>query len=221
MVGFNTSQVDGPDIHGGSREYKEIPSVTGALALQQQVDHVNRIRSQYVKDLEYVWQELAAKEHSFHQMSPDAAEKDVMRFELRQLSRLATQLWMQSALFGFHLADAQKRLDQLKHHEAGIREPWRPAPLADLGLQSGWKDFYNPYLATTSLRRDWEHGRLWLRTIEEMEKMSHPQLALIDFNAETIPNLRKEMQAVERLLEEFEKQAVRAEVKSRKPSKQL
>jgi hypothetical protein len=181
------------------------------LAFQEHIADLSGIERQHAIELEYVWQEMARKEYDFYQMLPENGETDIVRRELQLLSEISLQFSMQTAFFQWHIADAQKRLDQLRHLEAGHQKPLDPAPLADHGLQPEWKHKHNPHLVLAFVRSHWENLKEVLGLLEQMVEMSHPGLAKVGYTENTIPDIRKNLEATERLLKQFEEQATRAE----------
>ncbi|KAF2252955.1 hypothetical protein BU26DRAFT_601168 [Trematosphaeria pertusa] len=131
---FNNTPVEGPDLKDGMRVYQQSPDVTGTVALQEHMDHLDKLSTELAIELDYVWQHLAKKEHSLYQMSATDETEDIARRELQLLNSIAQTLWLQRAWFEFYLADARKSYGQLMQRRSGHHEPWTPAQRDEYGV---------------------------------------------------------------------------------------
>jgi hypothetical protein len=218
-VEFNNGELIGPDLEDGQRIYRDTITDRDTSVLQEWLERLEELRKTTASEAEYLWRHLAAKEDTFYQWTQDDAEKDLLRREIQLLNNLASDFALRDAIYGYHIADTLKRLRQIEHVYGGQNVTGStPAPQAEPPID--WTNNFSPQLATDHVRTVWTRHRELLGFFEQhltmRGKMPEPeagtaaatQLAQLRENAE---NLKKNVEATERLLKELEDQMQRAD----------
>ena len=210
-----------PDYDGGYRQFRMDPIDTDLETLQEHLEHLEKLRDSEVKELAYLWQGLAHKEHDLHQLSQDDPEKDLLRRELQLLNSIATHSNTRIAILGFAQADARKRIGQIQNHDPTSWD-FLPTPVAEEpGLHDDWRENYSPQRSADRIRQRWEHARADLAHVEHILhqfdtlKVQGSTTSAANEQAEQLrknsEQMKQNIMATERLLKEYEDQIHKAD----------
>ncbi|UPX11383.1 uncharacterized protein EKO05_0001989 [Ascochyta rabiei] len=216
LTEFEKEELAAPDYDGGHRQYFMDPADTDIEILQEHLEHLNKLRASDVKELAYIWQGLAQKEHHFHQLSQDNPEKDLLRRELQLLNSLATHFNTRIAILAYAQADARKRIDQIRNEDPASAS-MVPLPVTEEALLGGnWRESHSPQKSAERIRQRWETARTDLAQVEHVLSQFDTLKAQGSTNSranEQAELLRKDagqmkqnIMATERLLKEYEDQ---------------
>jgi hypothetical protein len=229
QIEFNKGELRGPDVEHGYRAYKDNLTDRDTNALQEWLERLEEIRSTTATEAQYVWQYLATKEHEFYTIQADDREKDIVRRELQLLNNMASDFATRDAILAYHVADVRKRLEQPGKKEAVTQNliiKTHPMPAE---LPEDWRNRYSPHLVAEQVRLNWSRQKELLGFLEQSTTMhgdfkpepgsiQETHLKQIKQNAE---DMKKNVEATERLLKEFEEQMRRAEKYIEEPSKSV
>lgn len=218
QIEFNKGELRGPDIEHGYRAYRDCLAERDTNALHEWLEQLEDIRRTTATEAQYVWQHLAVKEHEFYTMEEDR-EKDVMRRELQLLNNMASDFATRDAILAYHIADVQKRLKQPGKQEPVTQNLIVKTHAMPEELPEDWQNRYSPRLIAEQVRLNWARQKELLGYFEQSSSMfgdikpepgsmQEKQLDGIKQNAE---NMKKNVEATERLLKAFEDQIRRAE----------
>jgi hypothetical protein len=220
QIEFNNGELRGPDIEHGYRAYKDSLTDRDPIALRDWLEHLEGIRNKTVTETQYVWHHLAAKEQEFYSLEGDDKEKDIIRRELQLLNNLAGDFTARGAILAYHIADALKRLKQTGQDETTgqnlLAEKKSSMPT---GLPADWRSRYSPNMIAEQVRLNWTRQKELLGFLEQSNTMikelgpepGSPQEKQFKQIQENTENMKKNVEATERLLKDFEEQIRRAE----------
>jgi hypothetical protein len=218
LAEFEKDELAAPDYDGGHRQYRMDPKDTDLETLQEHLEHLNKLRASEAKELAYVWQTLAPKEHKMHQLSEEDPEKDLLRRELQLLNSIATHSNTRLAIIAYAQADARKRIAQVRDEDPASV----PSPVAEESLlDEDWRETYVPYKTAERIRQRWENARTDSAQVDHVLAQFDQLKAQGSTNShanEQAENLRKDQDqlkqnvvATERLLKEYEDQISKAD----------
>lgn len=175
-------------------------------------------------EVQFVWQHLVTKEQEFYQLSEGDREKDVIRREIQLLSNMASDFATRDAIFAYHVADARKRLEQMQHNDHKGQSLILTSHSLPMELPADWKDGYSPQMAADQIRMNWTRQKELLGFLEHSTSMhsgippeqGSPQEAHVSHIRRNAEAMKKNVEATERLLREFEEQIHRAEQYAKK-----
>jgi hypothetical protein len=216
---FNKGELKGPDIENGYRAYKDSIRNRDADALRDWLEHLQEIRETTAAEARYIWQYLAVKEHKFYDLVEEEREKDIVRREIQLLNNMASDFALRDAVFAYHIADAQKRLQQTEQKVPASQNlamkslPTQMQPSAEL------RNHHSPHLVTEQVRMNWTRQKELLNYLENhttLYKDFHaeagsPQEAQLKQVRQNAEDMKKNVEATERLLKEFEEQIRRSD----------
>lgn len=218
LAEFEEDELAAPDYDGGHRQYRMDPKDTDLETLQEHLEHLNKLRDSEAKELAYVWQTLAPKEHKMHQLSEEDPEKDLLRRELQLLNSIATHSSARLAIIAYAQADARKRIAQVRDEDPAAV----PSPVAEESiLDDNWRETYVPYKTAERIRQRWESARTDAARVDNVLAKFDQLKAQGSTNSyanEQAEALRKDKDqfkqnvvATERLLKEYEDQISKAD----------
>jgi hypothetical protein len=216
---FNKGELKGPDVENGYRAYKDTVQGRDVETLQAWLEHLQDLRESTDAEAQYLRQYLAVKEHKFYDMVEDEKEKDIVRREMQLLNNLCSDFATRDAVFAYHIADVQKRLGQI--------EETRPTKqilgtvsqsIQNESLPQG-EVHHSLRLVTEQVRVNWTRQKDVLNQLEqhtsvfkdfqvEAGSAQEAQLKQVRQNAE---DMKRNVEATERLLGQFEEQTRRAD----------
>lgn len=223
---FEKEELGAPDYDQGHRQYRMDPSDTDLESLQEHLEQLNKLRDTEVKELAYIWQSLAPKEHKLHQLPQDDPEKDLVRRELQLLNSIATHSNARLAIISYAQADARKRIAQIRKEEPAAVSKLPLPGTEDPLLDETWKENYVPQKTAERIRQRWESARTDVAHVDHVLAQFDELKAQGSTNshaneqAEQLRDnqwqLKQNVAATERLLKEFEDQIFRIEGSSGK-----
>jgi hypothetical protein len=216
---FNKGELKGPDIENGYRAYKDSIRGRDADALRDWLERLQEIREATATEAQYIWHHLAVKEHEFYGTVEEEREKDIVRREIQLLNNMASDFALRDAVFAYHIADAQKRLQQTEQKELVSHNlAVKPQPTQD-EFPTELRNHHSPHLVTEQVRVNWTRQKELLNYLEqhttiykdfEVEAGS-PQEAQLKQVRQNAEDMKKNVEATERLLKEFEEQIRRVD----------
>lgn len=218
---FEKEELAAPDYDQGHRQYRMDPSETDLDALQEHLEHLNKLHESEVKELAYIWQSLAPKEHKMHQLSQEDPEKDLVRRELQLLNSIATHSNVRLAIISYAQADARKRIAQIRNEDP-VAVAKLPLPgTEDPSLDETWRESHIPQKTAERIRHRWENARTDVAHVDHVLAQFDELKAQGSTNshaneqAEQLRDnqwqLKQNVVATERLLKEFEDQVLKSE----------
>lgn len=225
LAEFEREELAAPDYDGGHRQYRMDPTDTDLGTLQDHLEHLNKLRASDVRELAYLWQGLAQKEHDLHHLPENDTEKDLLRRELQLLNSLAVHFKSRIAIITYTQADARKRISQIRDEDPASINSAMPFPgspgTEDDPLDGDWKANFIPHNSAERIRQRWQHARTDVAHVESVLSQFDTLKAQGGTNKqanEQAELLRKEsaqmklnVAATERLLKEFEDQIHKAD----------
>lgn len=216
---FNKGELIGPDIEHGYRAYKDSLADRDADALQDWLERLQEIQKKTAAEAQYVWQHLGLKEHEFYNLVADDREKDIVRREIQLLNNMASDFASRDAIFAYHIADARKRLQQIEQKESvGQNLVLKLHSMQD-ELPTDWMNYHRPHLVAEQVRMNWARQKELLGHLEKHATMHKdlkleagtPQAAQLKQIRQNFEDMKRNVEATERLLKEFEEQLRRAD----------
>jgi hypothetical protein len=219
QIEFSKGELKGPDVEHGYRAYKDSLTDRDEADLQDWLERLREVRKVTANEAQYVWQHLAKKELEFYGRLEDDREKDIVRREIQLLNNMASDFAIRDSIFAYHIADAMKRLAQMDRAESTDQNLLLTAKAVQDELPGDWREHYSPHLVTDHVRLNWSRQKELLGFLEQATTMhgdvkpepgtpGEAHLKSIQENAE---NMKKNVEATERLLKEFEEQVRRAD----------
>jgi hypothetical protein len=216
---FNKGELKGPDIENGYRAYKDSIEGRDVGTLQEWLEHLQDLRKITAAEAQYLWQYLAVKEHKFYDMVEDEKEKDIVRREIQLLNNISSDFTMRDAVFAYHIADVRKRLGQIEQARQVEQTPDPVSQSIQDEPSTQWEDHHSLRLVVEQVRINWTRQKEVLNQLEQHTSMfkdfqvepgsaQEAQLKQVRQNAE---DMKRNVEATERLLREFEEQTRRAD----------
>lgn len=222
-VEFEKEELDGPDIEDGSRSYRDSLKTRDVAALEDYLEHLEKLKQTITTEGRYVWQELAKKERLFYDMIDEDDEKDLFRREIQLLNSVATQFISRDAILTFHIADVRKQLSQVEHNSSSSSAvPSLSSPLeSEIFIRD--ESQHSPQLTTNQVRIVWMRQKEVLAHLEQVVAQydaieshnggtANPNVDLLRQN---LGYMTKNVEATGRLLKELEEQVRRADEKGK------
>ncbi|KAF2831773.1 hypothetical protein CC86DRAFT_463571 [Ophiobolus disseminans] len=218
-IEFSREELNGPDLEDGYREYRDSLENRDAGALQNWLERLHKARKATATEAQYVWQHLVKKEREFYNLVDEDEEKDVLRRGLQLLNSVASDFTSRDAIFAYHIADARKRLDQIGQKEGGGQDRLLIAQELQPELPANWTDRHSPQLAADHMRLNWTRQKQLLGVLDEavarhkdhQPEAGSPHEEPLRRIRENAVYMKKNFEATERLLKEFEEQIRRAD----------
>ena len=220
QVEFKESQLAGPDMEAGYRAYKDRLSARDTRSIQDWLEQVQDLKKRTGAEIQFVWNHLAEREHEFYSGIEEDRERDIFCRELQLLNNMAADLVTRYAILGYHEADAQKQLQQLKQLDA----PIAPYVTSHLPMEDVQESRVSPHIVTEQVRTNWTRQKELLSHLEsslsqrDMMKLEpgSPNAEHYKHLRENVDALKKNVEATERLLRWFEDRVVAADQLSEK-----
>jgi hypothetical protein len=219
QIEFNKGELKGPDIEHGYRAYKDSITERDTGALLDWLEYLQEVRQTTASEAQYLWQHLARKEHEFYQLVGDDREKDITRREIQLLNNMASDFASRDAILAYHIADAQKRLQQTGKSGFSSTQLLSTVQSAERPQPEAWADYYSPQLVAEQVRINWTRQKELLGFLEHSTSMhgefqpeaGTPQEAHLKQIQQNADGMKKNIEATERLLKEFEEQIRKAD----------
>ncbi|KAF1932159.1 uncharacterized protein M421DRAFT_285609 [Didymella exigua CBS 183.55] len=168
LAEFEMDELAAPDYEGGHRQYRMDATDTDLEALQEHLEDLNKLQAEEVKELAFVWQELAPKEHKLHQLPQEDPEKELTRRELQLLNSIATHTSVRLAVIAYAQADARKRLAQIRNEDPTAISKIRMSASGESTSNEDFDESYVPQRVAARIRKRWESCRTDAAQIEHM-----------------------------------------------------
>lgn len=215
QVEFKSKELAGPDMEAGYRAYRDDIQSRNDSGIQDWLERIQSLKKQTGTELHVLWKELALREHEFYLQQEETREKDVFRRELQLLNNMTSDLVARYAILEYYEADANKQLQQMKQTDSVP-----PAPVIAHGAPqdaaiAAQDEYHGPQIVAELVRLNWERQKEVLyhleHTISQYEALpaegmgmgASEQIKQVKQNAE---DLRRNIEATERLLQWFEAQ---------------
>ncbi|KAJ4382834.1 hypothetical protein N0V86_002059 [Didymella sp. IMI 355093] len=226
LAEFEKDELAAPDYDGGHRQYRMDAADTDLEALQEHLEHLNKLRAEEAKELAFVWQELGPKEHKMHQLSQEDPEKDLIRRELQLLNSIATHTSVRLAVIGYAQADARKRLAQIRNENPAAISKIALPVMNELPPDNDLSENYVPQKIAARIRKRWQDARSDAAQVEHVlsqfdelkaQGMTHGHAnEQAEALRENQTQLKQNVVATERLLKELEERISKADAGSGK-----
>lgn len=221
LTEFDKEELAAPDYNEGYRQYSMELKDTDLEILQEHLDHLDKLRAAEVKELAYLWQGLAQKEHDLYQKSQEDSEKDLLRRELQLLNSIATHSNSRVAVLTFQQADTRKRIGQLQNQDLSSSGSLPLLQIEEARLSDNWTETHSPQRSAERIRKRWEDARADLAYVEHVlaqfdtlkaqGSMSGAAISQAEKLREDAGHMKKNIKATERLLKEYENQIHKAD----------
>lgn len=210
-VEFNKGELKGPDIEQGYRAYKDTLADRDVSNLQDWLERLQETRKQTAMEARFIWQQLTIKEEEFYKLHDDDREKDILRRELQLLNNMGGDFCARDAILSYHIADALKRLHQVKKDPTEQNLPVSSRVAAETPTES---QHAHPHLVAEQIRLNWQRQKQLLSMLEQSASMhkdieveaGSPQESHFQQLNEQLESMKKNIEATERILKEFEEQ---------------
>ncbi|KAJ8107604.1 hypothetical protein OPT61_g8750 [Boeremia exigua] len=231
LIEFEREELAAPDYDGGYRQYKMDPADTSLDALQEHLEHLNKLRVSEGEQLAYVWHTLVPKEQKLHGLSQEDPDKDLLRRELQLLNSIASHTTTRLAVISYAQADALKRIAQIRNDDsAAVTQP-PILGIEESSLDANWRENYVPQKIAERIRRRWEE------TKSDMVQREHVLAQFDELKArgilstaanekaeqirESYDHMKQNILATERLLKEFEDRILEVESRRADPPRAM
>jgi hypothetical protein len=218
---FDREELTAPDFEHGYRAYNIDPTDTDVEALQEYLDHLDKLRTSDAKELAYLWQQLAQKERDMYRLPQEDPEKDLLRRELQLIHSLCIHGNARVALLGFQQIDTRRRINQIRNQDEPSSISVALAQIAEAQPEKNWMENFGPHKSAEHVRQRWEDSRAKLAQIEHVLAHFDAMKAQGSTNShaddqakqlrEDVERRKKNIVATERLLKELEDQIHRAD----------
>jgi hypothetical protein len=228
-VEFNHGELTGPDLQEGCRTYKDRPADRNSSDLEERLEHLQELRRVTSSEARYTRSHLAKREREFYNLQTDDKETEIVRRELQMLNNMALSLTLRDVIYAYHIADMQRRLEQIDQKDRLVQEPMPDLPLAQADLPEDWKIRHSPHLAMEQVRLTWTRQKEVLGMLEQSAAMyadlkpepGTPHENQLNQIRLAMENMKINVEATGRLLKDFEDKIREADEnadKSQKPS---
>jgi hypothetical protein len=222
---FAKGELNGPDVENGYRAYREDPTEQNKSALQDWLERLEEVRRTTSTEAQYMWHHLATKEKEFYSIAEEDREKDIVRREIQLLNSIASDFASRDAVLAYHITDAMKRLQHIeKDKESSDQNLLLVTRAVQNDLPADWRENYNPHSVTEHIRTSWSRQKELLGFLEQATSLhgdmqlesGSPQEAHLKQIKQNAEDMKKNVEATERLLKDFEEQVRRADERSGK-----
>lgn len=213
------SAVAGHDMGNGSRLYGDTLQDKNAEELQNHLDYLHKLKQKLGAEAKFLWQELASKERQFYGIVTEDYEKDIFRRQLQLLHSTIAQLVVRDTIITYHIVDARKQLGQIDSNDKNSHTAPAIADALESEIFIEPETTHSPEMTVRDLRLNWLRKKDRLAPVERVLKHHQADhaddpntkeaLALLNLEVE---NMRRNVEATERLLREFENHVRKAEV---------
>jgi hypothetical protein len=224
LVEFNNGELNGPDLEEGIRVYRDRLADRDSKVLQEWLEHLQELWKANSSEARYTRLHLATKEREFYNLQADEKETDIARRELQMLNTLAFSFTLRDVIYAYHIADVQKRLDQMDQKDVPVQDPMLDLPSMRPELPKDWTNRHSPQLAMEQVRLTWTKQKEIVGICEETLALQTQPGTEHDAHfkqvREAMGIMKLNVAATERLLKEYEEKLRRADEyveKSKKP----
>ena len=180
----------------------------GLWTLRQYIAKLQDERARLAKEAEYVWLELAKKEHTYYRErdGDEDGAREVQRRALNLLDSIHHSHWRRISDIDWMLANLKKNMRQIEAMQVGDGQAaWLPRPQALAG------SVHSPELTRNCIRSHWEGTKHVIDVLEEVASSPNtPEEARTGVNT-NLEDVRVSLKATEALLKEFEEKVQEAD----------
>ena len=180
----------------------------GLRTLRQHIAGLQDERACLAKEAEYVWLELAKKEHAYYRKHDDDDDgaREVQRRALNLLDSIHHSHWRRISDIDWMLANLKKNMRQIEAMQADDGQAaWLPRPQALAG------SVHSPELTRNCIRSHWEGTKHVIGVLEEVASSPNtPEEARKQVNT-NLEDVHVSLKATEALLKEFEEKVQEAD----------
>lgn len=180
----------------------------GLRTLRQHIAGLQDERACLAKEAEYVWLELAKKEHAYYRKHDDDDDdaREVQRRALNLLDSIHHSHWRRISDIDWMLANLKKNMRQIEAMQADDGQAaWLPRPQALAG------SVHSPELTRNCIRSHWEGTKHVIGVLEEVASSPNtPEEARKQVNT-NLDDVHVSLKATEALLKEFEEKVQEAD----------
>jgi hypothetical protein len=182
----------------------------GLRTLRQHIADLQDERARLAKEAEYVWLELAKKEHAYYREHDDDNDDDdareVQRRALNLLDSIHHGHWRRISDIDWMLANLKKNMRQIEAMQAGDGQAaWLPRPQALAG------SVHSPELTRNCIRSHWEGTKHVIGVLEEVASSPNTPEEARKRVSTDLEDVRVSLKATEALLKEFEEKTQEAD----------
>jgi hypothetical protein len=234
QVEFKEGELAGPDVENGFRAYKDDPKSRDASKIQDWLEQVKDLKDKSGSELQYVWQHLAQREHEFYQYEEEDREKDVLRRELQLLNNMAADIVARHAMLEYHEHDAQKQLQQIEQVKSNVGSDTVSEPImipyepSRYSAETAQINHHGPRFVTERIRTTWSRQKGLLHHYDQSITRASSMGSDGGFHVakhvkhleDDAEQMRKNIEATERLLRWFEDRVREADEEAKDNSRQ-
>jgi len=179
----------------------------GLRTLRQHIAELQDERAHLAKEAEYVWLELAKKEHAYYREHDDDDDaREVQRRALNLLDSIHHSHWRRISDIDWMLANSKKNTRQIEAMQAGDGQAaWLPRPQALAG------SVHSPELTRNCIRSHWEGTKHVIGVLEEVASSPNTPEEARKRVSTDLEDVRVSLKATEALLKEFEEKMQEAD----------
>lgn len=211
QIEFKEKDLAGPDMEAGYRSYRDDVHSRDDSNIHDWLERIQSLKKQIAIELQVLWKELALKEHEFYLQRDETRERDVFRRELQLLNNMTSDLATRYAILDYYQADAHKQLHQMKQTDSVLPPPVAAVEVTQQLVEGAQREYHGPQIVAELVRLNWTRQKEVLyhleHTISQYEALpseamgASEQIKQVKQNAE---DLRRNIEATERLLQWFE-----------------
>ncbi|OAL44032.1 hypothetical protein IQ07DRAFT_649481 [Pyrenochaeta sp. DS3sAY3a] len=222
-IQLDKSVSNGHDVLKNFRVYRDSLPEKDAEEIQERLSHLHELKDKMNSETKFLWQVLAKKEGQLYDMVEEDYEKDILRRQLQLLNSMTMALVQRESIITYHIADARKQLRQIDRNDTNSHAD--PVIAEALGSEVfiERETVHSPDIIVKDVRLHWANTKdkfAVLQTALQHHRSNHPKgsdsadtIKQID---EVIDNSKRNIEATERLLKEFEAQVLKAEATAAK-----
>ncbi|EMD62840.1 hypothetical protein COCSADRAFT_161394 [Bipolaris sorokiniana ND90Pr] len=223
QVEFKADDLTGPDLEAGYRAYKDSLQTRDESAIQEWREKVLRHKQQAKIEINFLWKHLAGREKAFYLHVEEDRDKDILRRELQLLNNMTGDMIVRYAMLGYHEADADKQLRQ-KRRADNVSPPLTESDMLLKSTVAAQYDYRGPIIVTEQVRTNWTRQKEVLYHLEHIlsqyEEMQPAEGSGVFEHRKQLrqnaEDLKRNVEATERLLHWFEVQVQQAEDKTKR-----
>jgi len=182
-------------------------SADGERSLQGHIEKLLERRQKLVKQVEWLWHELAIRENNYHNLPP-GEDKDITRKKLELLGSMHKNLWVEISELDWMIGDSRKQILQLQSRNKGIT--WLPpttvanASFANdkTGTQPVDESIWNRLIR--DLRNHQENLQAVMASMDEVLLTDEKDSEEKEEFDRTLKEVKQNEEATEGLIQEFE-----------------
>lgn len=222
-IQLDKTVLNGHDIQKNSRVYRDSLPEKNAEEIQERLSHLHELKDKMSSETKFLWQVLAKKEGQFYDMVEEDYEKDILRRQLQLLNSMTLMLVQREGIITYHIADARKQLRQIDCNDTNSHADPTIAEALGSEVFIERESVHSPDIAVKDVRLYWARKRDNFAVLQEALKHHQSNHTSGSDSADTIKqinevvdNSKRNIEATERLLKEFEAQVLKAEATAAK-----